>query len=424
MRRRSVTIAVVVGVLLAGILRLRGGDKTVPPDLVPVAQEREAAAPVPVGLQGAGRVARESRPATEASPDMPTMDATAAAVPDLEGVVLDPTGSPSPGTEVVARYETQFGGWFATTMTKSDANGRFSFALPSLRMGVTTVDLTCGGLEGRLGTPRETIGTETAGVVFPQRNLVLRLVDAAYIRGVAIDDVGEPVPSVRIVATGFAGAIHSHPSVAVTTDAAGHFVFGPLRPGVWTLVTTPQSGWTYAEMTAVAPADGATFRFTRGLTLRGHLVGPEAEGFEVLWILPRGAEGLRQGAVTSDATGDFLISGLPDAPVRLFARRIGDARYGLVEDARPSTRTLDVPLVTGEAIEGTCDGYSGRVIAHNGDLQHEGRAEGGTFRIVGLPRGRWTLRRVVRQETSNGALEFEDRSETGAESGTANVALR
>ena len=115
-----------------------------------------------------------------------------------------------------------------------------------------------------------------------------------------------------------------------------------------------------------------------------------------------------------------IIHPARDPPVR---------RFAMLEGVVPSESRVLVSLRPGQAIEGRSGDYSGRVIAHQGDLQHEGRAANGVFRIGGLPPGAWRLRRVQRSEDkrsdgSSVAMEWEVGPPITAEAGAQDVALR
>lgn len=134
---------------------------------------------------------------------------------------------------------------------------------------------------------------------------------------------------------------------------------------------------------------------------------------------------VRRGTVRVADEGKFRIDRLPHAAVSLYARRIGDDRYALDPRAMPGgSAPLRLDLLRGEAVESKADGYEGRVIAHQGPLQHEGRASGGTFRVPGLPPGKWALRKVARSEGPNFASEWETGTPTETEAGATGVALR
>src|SRR5205814_566232 len=148
----------------------------------------------------------------------------------------------------------------------------------------------------------------------------------------------------------------------VVSDAEGRFSIGPLRPGRWRLVArpqvseppdpevsavAPQAATAYTDVVAVAPATDLTLRLARGLTLFGELEGEDVAGFDVRWLLPPGPEGKRMGDVRVGKDGEFEIDGLPDAPLRLYARRIGDDRFALIEGMRPGPARQRILLTRG-----------------------------------------------------------------------------
>jgi hypothetical protein len=192
-----------------------------------------------------------------------------------------------------------------------------------------------------------------------------------------------------------------------------------MRPATgWRVVGLPQAGaGTYAELVLPAPSSDVVLRLGRSQPLVGRLLGEDVDGFEVLWTLPPGPEGARVGTAAVRADGGFRIEGLPAATVRLYARRIGDDRYALAESV-PGPTPVELTLLRGAAIEGTCDESCRRVIARQGDLHQEGRASAGKFRIGGVAPGRWTLRSVLGTE-----LQFESRSSVDAEPGASGVRL-
>jgi hypothetical protein len=335
----------------------------------------------------------------------------------IDGFVLDPAGVSAAATPVRAMYRDREGRAREVTAVASD-DGQFVLRVPP---EITVADLTCGLLEGQKGATTSPLGVEMPALPLPANRMVVRLVAAARIRGTTVSPTGEPVPAIHVVALGSERDFPSRPRVEAESDSAGQFMLAPLRPGRWTLVAVVRTAsFTYTELQVQAPADGVTFRLDRASSLTGRVVGTDVAGFEVLWVSAAGPEGGRMGTVTVGVTGEFRVKGLPSAPVRLFARRIGDTRYAIEVGALPGPQEHTLALVEGQAIEGRSEGYDGRVIAHQGDLQHEGRAEGGSFRIRGLPPGRWTLRKVSHSDN----MEWETGDGIPADTGATDVRIR
>jgi hypothetical protein len=341
--------------------------------------------------------------------------------PAVAGVVLGVSGKPAAGTPINVAWR-EAGDRRVTLDTKAYADGTFEARVPP---EVTVVDVRCGLLESAKGAANAGMGATLQGVTVPHTDLVFRLRAPAFIRGVTVAADGSPLSAHILALAAFDGPDPA-PRLQTQSDKAGVFVFGPLRPETrWRLIAMARAPThTYTEQVVAAPAEAVEFRLTEPSVLTGRLIGTDVSGFSVQWSLAEGPEGARGNIVTVDAEGAFRIEGLPAEPVRLYARKIGSDDYGLLAGALPGPTTHEIHLTKGLVVDGECKGYSGRLIFHQGELQHECRAENGRFRMGGLPPGPWVLRRVSRLEGAGWTSEWETGESTEVVAGDRKVTLR
>ncbi|HEY1548739.1 MAG TPA: carboxypeptidase-like regulatory domain-containing protein [Kofleriaceae bacterium] len=138
----------------------------------------------------------------------------------IGGLVTDAAGKPLADVHVQAGAST----------SDSDEHGRFLIA------GIDPVELVVQATTQTLGAPTQTITVKPAS----HTELAFVMVDST-ISGTVTNGHGQPVADVTIIATGSA-------TNATQTDEFGHFDFGGMPPGDYTLNATRAS-----EPTSVAP---------------------------------------------------------------------------------------------------------------------------------------------------------------------------
>ncbi len=342
--------------------------------------------------------------------------------PAIAGIVFGVGGKPAAGTALQIAW-TNAAKQRRTLNTKSAGDGTFAARVPP---GVHHVDVLCGLLEGGKHPANAPMGSAMKGVTLPHTDLVFHLRPPAFIRGATLAADGTPLAHIHIVALAEFDSPLPAPRLQIHSDKSGNFIFGPLRPETaWRLVAVARgSTHTYTEQVVDAGEEDVTFHLTAPSVLAGRLTGGDCTGFSVQWSIAEGPEGARGGTSSVDANGTFRITGLPSGPVHLYARKIGAEHYGMLRGALPGPTVHEVALTEGLVVDGACKGYSGRVIFHQGPLQHECRAENGRFSMRGLPPGAWALRRVARSEGKGYAMEWETGEPTEVVAGDRHVTLR
>lgn len=318
----------------------------------------------------------------------------------LAGIVVDNSGHPVPGVQVVATsVRTDFRDMrsLASVVGTADAAGRFdmpvyapqTFTLSVQRVENNTVhDLP---LEG-------TVESEAG-----DRTISLTLQDFFLVSGrVVRSDSGEPVNSfsVRVISSDGRANIER-----VFEGRQGRFTFLHAdAPGVTVEVTAPHLSTVRKEITVAKGMADLEFRLRPEDGLRGRVVdsrGQPIENAVIVGHLPFSLNGrsLEETALAkTGADGEFELSGPALAKERVFV--VAD---GFAPAATPITRTKDwtITLTEGSAIEGAVTiagnpqpGQQVIVFLRAHSLSASGSInfqsvcdDGGRYRVTGLSAG-------------------------------------
>ncbi len=204
-------------------------------------------------------------------------------------------------------------------------------------------------------------------------------------------------------------------------------------PGRWRLTATSKSwnGRDYkVHTTSVAvtcPASGLELVLEDARGVRGVLVGEDAAGFLVSFVAA-GARGPSTAGTASARDGVFQWPTQEAGPFLVFASRVGDDRFALMDAVPSGGPDLKLPLRAGQRIQGTLHGFgspfdrtkasiwaqSSRGLVVHGVIETDGR-----FSIRGLPPSEtWTVE--ARALDGNGLREGRV---ADVSSGTASVVV-
>ncbi len=288
----------------------------------------------------------------------------------------------------------------------ADRDGRFEIRVP---IGAKKIKLQLGKTEQQKRAKDEPLGSVLYDVPIGSMDLVLRLQDAVFIRGVVEGvDGGSPISgSIWARRVGEGPGSHAVQVFSGIGQGGGaSFVIGPVRPGKWKLVAQPSdarysmSGWTHVA----APAEDVviTCEVTEGI--HGRVEGEDVKGFRVVWRDEDTPLGPRASAVMVKKDGTFRIPHVRNAPHTLYVSRRGDVRMANLRGVRPGAAPLVIRLEPGLALEGSFKSgakHGGRrVIAEQGGFEVDALAdESGHFRILGLGGGDWRLDAVSKSKS-------------------------
>jgi hypothetical protein len=247
----------------------------------------------------------------------------------LAGTLDDAAGAPIPG----ARIEIVGGA----------ADGRGTVVGPD---GTFTLDmLPRGHLRVRVSHPDYPTDELDAVASSTGDRVRLKLALGGAVEGALVDAAtGDPLASMTITAAGPSGA-----TAETSTDKAGHYKLGPLRPGHWKL-EVHQPGYLATERELDVPASHApgavSVRDVRIDLARGALLGGtvrDGRGQR----LPGAHIIVRSGDVTveadADAQGEFRIHDCPTGNVSV-AATYGDLGGSEHVTVRPGGEVLSLSL--------------------------------------------------------------------------------
>jgi hypothetical protein len=248
----------------------------------------------------------------------------------LAGTLDDATGAPVPG----ALVEILSGG----------GEGRQAVVG---RDGTFSIDmLAAGRLRVRVSHPDyPTVELEAQASPHGREKVRLRLPLGGAIEGALLDDhSGAPLPGVIVSGSGPGGA-----TADITSDPAGRWKLGPLRPGRWQLAIEHAGYLPVTRELEVPPArvPGATsVRDVRIDLARGAIVGGtvrDARGNRVPGAMIRVEVNGVATTGTTNAEGEFRIRDVPTGEVTITASR-GDAIGITRVTLRPGGEVLGLAL--------------------------------------------------------------------------------
>ncbi len=200
------------------------------------------------------------------------------------------------------------------------------------------------------------------------------------------------------------------------------FRIGPLEPGRYSLLFG--SHFSPTRVDAEAPSEDVRLLLPKTADITGGVQGRDVGRFTVRFATESGDT----SSNTTQTSGVFHIRNDRDVKGTVTVFREGDERFARIENGRPAAGLLKIQLETGSFIAGRIDGLPdfelGKVRIYADSRQVQQRidvARDGTFRVVGLPPGRYTIRcdleiaglvrpvRDVQSGTSDLVLRYEAR---------------
>jgi len=279
-------------------------------------------------------------------------------------------------------------------------------------LGVNTWS-SAGGNEGSPFAP-----ASAKGVRIGSDDVVIVLARGVYVRGVVVDADGAPAQRLHVQAQPNEGG----DSVGASTGANGTFTLGAMRAGRYAVSVHGQNGTAATSIPVDAPAENVRIVLPRTQKIAGRVVGGDGKAMGVTVFRKAGAKRSQVGYGQTDGEGRFAVDVTGDGP---FAVNVaGPERYGRADPVEPGTE-VEIQVVLGLEITGTVEpearGAAGTWILVEGDGWQAGANSNpdGTFRLRGLPPGRYVLK-VFRQEAS----VKEPGPGTPVDAGATNVRLR
>ncbi len=241
----------------------------------------------------------------------------------LQGEVRGPDGSLVPAANVQIRFPGDARG--TRRYTAGLFGGRFRLAVP---VDVTTVTIEVRDPRDVRGRLLDLCARPRHGIRVDAGPAILKLQQAAVLRGVVLDDQNKPVARLPLRATLPSESHWQTPAGGMTeTDAQGRFVLKGLEPRAYKLVSKGLPGWSIPRpLLVTAPRSDIELAVRRYKDLAGQLL--DAEGKPIArvraWAEPKSrtdpnarpsmtADGRRMSLLTAhtDTEGKFTLKHLP-----------------------------------------------------------------------------------------------------------------
>ena len=283
------------------------------------------------------------------------------------------------------------------------------------------------GLEpGRYRVEAQATGTAraiAAPVVVPVgQDLVLELAAASFIEGSVVDSEGKPAAGAEVIATGGPSVVYGE-----TTDTGTFSLEVEPRTHFLSARSKDQAGKARDPVSVAAgqTARGVKIQLSPGASLAGAVVA-RATSLPIagarINLSPAGAGGNLGGAIT-DASGSFLIGGLPPGQYDADISADGftsEERRGLVLQ-EGQRFPLQVALKANGTLSGVVHDLAGKTVIgavvraspQFGDPFGEARTDStGAYQLAGLPAGRLMVA-ALRDGSALGSRQIADVPEGG-----------
>ena len=310
----------------------------------------------------------------------------------VTGRLVDSEGAPRAGLEVAVQtwglggaadvIADVPGAAAAGQKVTTDDAGRFVFTLDGARSGSLSLEA-----EHLVFAERARFRGDRADQDLGD----LLVVDAATITGVVRDQLGAPVPGVRVSAE--FGPMGFGSTSRTETDEQGAFVVGRLRPGTWTLRATSARhlpGAAEQRLEAGQQLEGVVITLEAGAAIAGRVVDERGVGVGGMSVTSQRTE--RTGeveivrfsdeeAAVTGADGSFVVAGLEGQRATLKA--YGDGHTTAIQvvevGAEPVVmRVQRLARISGVLVNETGDPVAGSRVRASTD----GGAEGGATALV------------------------------------------
>ena len=221
---------------------------------------------------------------------------------EIEGVVVDMSGTPVQGVQIQAQ---PMPGSTGTQRWSSSRQGG-TFKITRLAPGSYQLTFTA---TGRFAT--QTIADIAAGSV----GVTVQMFVGEFIAGKAVDSEGQPVVGSQI----HARPIHGGPSSYATTDKEGKFKIVGLEAGPHTLTAMAnQQGYLLDEpVEAKTGKEDVKLVLRLGLSVRGQIVDTAGKGLRGWVYIVSGGGSYGGRWYSADRDGNFAIVGLPEGKLKL-----------------------------------------------------------------------------------------------------------
>jgi len=275
----------------------------------------------------------------------------------IKGTVRNAANQAVSGISVIAYGDASF-----QASTISDASGNYE--IPGLRAGKFALEFTSGGTSSYAGEWYENKSSRATATLIAVKSgqtiaaKAVVLAAGASISGTVTDSSKTKVSNIWVNVYG-----NKH-YYSARTDAKGNYTVSGLPVGEYTVRFSDYSS-NYLErswdgpngtqptqlikLTSGQKKTGISVTLSTGATILGSVRGPTGQSLSGVTVMATTATGTYLRAVTSDASGNYAVKGLPAGKVAL--RFVGDQSSGYITewyDNKSTLQTATLLTVNGE----------------------------------------------------------------------------
>ncbi len=418
----------------------------------PAAVEEPAPPPVEVAELRAPsqRTETEEAPSTRTDADVDE-EAQGAFTNRLSGVVVDDTGAPVPGAEVLLSADALMGEDLANAFfageskgpspepqsTTSDDQGQYEFTgvdpRPDYYLGARHPDY--------MMTQEKRVLVGEQGD-FPAPELVLRA--GSTLKGYVTDTAGNPIGNAQVhtdSAYVFTGEIESPDRVSATTDGTGFYEIRNVPTGARNVLAEAEGYGVELVHNIVFKGDPGEekiqeFQLEPGQTIEGMVVGPDGLGVPgaKLLALNYGNTTSSRGTAFTDETGYFQLENLGPGSYMMRVTADGYRQIaGRGNRAQAGQRDVEIQMVVQCSVQGQVVDSSGAPIERfkaslqyvdetgsifeNTSVQDSFQSPDGTFELVGVDPGMYVVQAQAKGYAKGNSQSFRVTAEDQMKSG-------